>query len=175
MLRSSRGWKRALKLGSVDADSNPDSKEGQDTVVNVILAAQQANPVASMFGIAYLGMFALAVVVWFQALSTRNETWTAAGQKKSSFFLCWYLGGFVTMGLVPMGMSIWYLTTLAPKFKEVQEVVQRSVTQTPATASTMVGHGGRLPERPAAWYADPQGVKRLRYWDGDAWTDHLAD
>lgn len=25
------------------------------------------------------------------------------------------------------------------------------------------------------WYPDPKGEKRLRYWDGSAWTDHTAD
>jgi uncharacterized RDD family membrane protein YckC len=28
---------------------------------------------------------------------------------------------------------------------------------------------------PADWYPDPKGEKRLRYWDGAAWTDHVAD
>ena len=28
---------------------------------------------------------------------------------------------------------------------------------------------------PADWYPDPQGEKRLRYWDGSAWTSHTAD
>ena len=28
---------------------------------------------------------------------------------------------------------------------------------------------------PANWYADPQRVKRLRYWDGSRWTEHTAD
>lgn len=27
----------------------------------------------------------------------------------------------------------------------------------------------------ADWYPDPQGQKRLRYWDGSAWTEHTAD
>ena len=27
----------------------------------------------------------------------------------------------------------------------------------------------------ADWYPDPHGQKRLRYWDGTAWTDHTAD
>lgn len=27
----------------------------------------------------------------------------------------------------------------------------------------------------ADWYPDPQGEKRLRYWDGSAWTDQTAD
>ena len=28
---------------------------------------------------------------------------------------------------------------------------------------------------PANWYPDPKGEKRLRYWDGQQWTDHVAD
>lgn len=31
------------------------------------------------------------------------------------------------------------------------------------------------PMAPADWYSDPSGDKRLRYWDGAAWTDHVAD
>lgn len=27
----------------------------------------------------------------------------------------------------------------------------------------------------ADWYPDPKGEKRLRYWDGSAWTEHTAD
>ncbi|MDX6309852.1 MAG: hypothetical protein QOI06_2898 [Nocardioidaceae bacterium] len=26
----------------------------------------------------------------------------------------------------------------------------------------------------AGWYDDPRDASRLRYWDGDAWTDHVA-
>lgn len=28
---------------------------------------------------------------------------------------------------------------------------------------------------PADWYADPRGRHQYRYWDGEAWTDHVAD
>lgn len=27
---------------------------------------------------------------------------------------------------------------------------------------------------PADWYPDPKGEARLRYWDGESWTDHTA-
>lgn len=30
------------------------------------------------------------------------------------------------------------------------------------------------PVAPADWYADPQHVARLRYWDGTRWTDNTA-
>lgn len=28
---------------------------------------------------------------------------------------------------------------------------------------------------PAAWYPDPADARRMRYWDGSAWTEQLAD
>jgi len=31
------------------------------------------------------------------------------------------------------------------------------------------------PPTPAAWAADPSGRHEHRYWDGTAWTDHVAD
>ena len=27
---------------------------------------------------------------------------------------------------------------------------------------------------PAAWYSDPEDAARVRYWDGQQWTDHRA-
>jgi hypothetical protein len=27
----------------------------------------------------------------------------------------------------------------------------------------------------AGWYGDPVGGHKLRYWDGDEWTDRVAD
>jgi hypothetical protein len=28
---------------------------------------------------------------------------------------------------------------------------------------------------PAGWFPDPSGTHRLRYWDGQTWTEHIAD
>ncbi|MFW5933928.1 MAG: DUF2510 domain-containing protein, partial [Actinomycetota bacterium] len=28
---------------------------------------------------------------------------------------------------------------------------------------------------PAAWHPDPTGRHEYRYWDGQQWTDHVAD
>jgi hypothetical protein len=30
------------------------------------------------------------------------------------------------------------------------------------------------PQPPADWYPDPKGEARLRYWNGDSWTDHTS-
>src|SRR5262249_19562989 len=35
----------------------------------------------------------------------------------------------------------------------------------PATASAT----------PAGWHPDPRGRHELRYWDGNAWTEHVSD
>lgn len=32
-----------------------------------------------------------------------------------------------------------------------------------------------LPRPSADWYPDPRGQKRLRYWNGSEWTEHVAD
>jgi hypothetical protein len=40
----------------------------------------------------------------------------------------------------------------------------------PQTTAQPAGGG-----QPADWYPDPRGEKRLRYWDGNQWTDHTAD
>jgi hypothetical protein len=47
-----------------------------------------------------------------------------------------------------------------------------------AAASTGVeaatGSTGASPSVPAAWYKDPSGRFELRYWNGTAWTEHVA-
>jgi hypothetical protein len=44
----------------------------------------------------------------------------------------------------------------------------------PAPAATGLAPPS-APGQPADWYPDPKGEKRLRYWDGSQWTDHVAD
>ena len=47
-----------------------------------------------------------------------------------------------------------------------------------ATAPTMPPTSAQAPaqaETPAAWYSDPLGKARVRWWDGAAWTDHTSD
>jgi hypothetical protein len=50
--------------------------------------------------------------------------------------------------------------------------------QEPATQPQPAAGGGGAAESsgPApGWYPDPQGQKRLRYWDGGRWTEQTAD
>ncbi len=32
-----------------------------------------------------------------------------------------------------------------------------------------------MSSKPAAWHPDPTGRHQLRYWDGNAWTEHVSD
>jgi len=51
-------------------------------------------------------------------------------------------------------------------------VAPSAPTPTPATPPPFPQ---AVDQAPADWYPDPSGKKRLRYWDGSAWTDHTAD
>jgi hypothetical protein len=42
---------------------------------------------------------------------------------------------------------------------------------TPAAAAAAAP---ATPAVPANWYADPSGRFELRYWDGNAWTEHVS-
>jgi hypothetical protein len=56
-----------------------------------------------------------------------------------------------------------------------------AATSAPTTASDP-GYGAAAasttsaanPSVPAAWYKDPSGRFELRYWNGAAWTEHVA-
>ena len=44
----------------------------------------------------------------------------------------------------------------------------------PAPAPAPVAAAPATPAIPADWYADPSGRFELRYWNGSAWTEHVA-
>lgn len=56
------------------------------------------------------------------------------------------------------------------------------MTATAPTPSTEVGYAAAAsaasspsqPAVPAAWYKDPSGRYEMRYWNGSAWTEHVA-
>ena len=60
-----------------------------------------------------------------------------------------------------MAASTWVVRTAAAG-RPIAEVVRQAPA---ATAST---------QQPAGWYADPRGEARLRWWDGSAWSEHVA-
>jgi hypothetical protein len=38
-----------------------------------------------------------------------------------------------------------------------------------------VGSSDGQGSAPAGWFEDPDGRHQYRFWDGTAWTDHVAD
>jgi len=60
-----------------------------------------------------------------------------------------------------MAASTWVVRTAAAG-RPIAEVVRQAPA---ATAST---------QQAAGWYADPRGEARLRWWDGSAWSEHVA-
>jgi hypothetical protein len=44
----------------------------------------------------------------------------------------------------------------------------------PAPAPAPAAAAPATPSIPADWYADPSGRFELRYWNGTAWTEHVA-
>jgi outer membrane biosynthesis protein TonB len=49
-----------------------------------------------------------------------------------------------------------------------------AATPEPAAAAETAAAAAAAPAVPAGWYADPSGRFELRYWDGSAWTEHVA-
>ena len=43
-----------------------------------------------------------------------------------------------------------------------------------ATATALPAAAAAASTVPAGWYADPSGRYELRYWDGNAWTEHVS-
>jgi hypothetical protein len=43
-----------------------------------------------------------------------------------------------------------------------------------ATTTASASAAGATPSVPADWYKDPSGRFELRYWNGTAWTEHVA-
>jgi hypothetical protein len=47
-------------------------------------------------------------------------------------------------------------------------------TTAPFSAVAATTSGSATPSVPADWYKDPSGRFELRYWNGSAWTEHVA-
>jgi len=67
-----------------------------------------------------------------------------------------------------------------PATTESPTTAQPSTGVGTAASSSVGGGAARAAEPsqssgpPAGWYPDPQGQARLRYWDGNAWTDQTS-
>ncbi|MEY4633147.1 MAG: hypothetical protein RLZ18_519 [Actinomycetota bacterium] len=80
----------------------------------------------------------------------------------------WFHAFIRHAGSVPVGPHA--------KAEELQPAVTVSTPATPvATASSpSAAATGATPNVPADWHKDPSGRFELRYWNGTAWTEHVA-
>ena len=80
----------------------------------------------------------------------------------------WFHAFIRHAGSVPVGRHA--------KAEELQPAVPASTPATPfATASSpSAAATGATPNVPADWHKDPSGRFELRYWNGTAWTEHVA-
>jgi hypothetical protein len=80
----------------------------------------------------------------------------------------WFHAFIRHAGSVPVGPHA--------KAEELQPAVPASTPATPvATASSPSSAAtGATPNVPADWHKDPSGRFELRYWNGTAWTEHVA-
>jgi hypothetical protein len=85
-------------------------------------------------------------------------------------------GGFAQQPVPPVGAG-----PASPGSPTVAQPAPAAAPQQPATAPQPVASPTPQPAQaessgPApGWYPDPQGQKRLRYWDGGRWTEQTAD
>lgn len=87
----------------------------------------------------------------------------------------WWIVATVAGGLLFLGGFVLLIVGVARR---------SSARRAAAVQFAPVGTGSSMPApsapptpavAPAAWYPDPHGQRRLRYWDGATWTDHTAD
>lgn len=56
----------------------------------------------------------------------------------------------------------------------VQTAAAAQSSTAPFSAAAPTTATGATPSVPADWYKDPSGRFELRYWNGTAWTEHVA-
>jgi Protein of unknown function (DUF2510) len=132
-------------------------------------------------GFALLAGYGFAFWMWIDALCVPRQLWRELGKdvnfpgmrSKGNFFAWWYVGGFFTGGLIPIGLSIDYYRRLRPRFRAARAATPvLPAGPSPTHAETIVGVPAHFP---AGWYADPSGRHQHRYWDGARWTEHVAN
>jgi hypothetical protein len=55
-----------------------------------------------------------------------------------------------------------------------QSTATANSSAAPFSATAATTSTGTTPNVPADWYKDPSGRFELRYWNGTAWTEHVA-
>jgi len=92
--------------------------------------------------------------------------------------------GWEIVSIVPTGGELTAFcrrvaTGVAPAAEPVRMVAEPVATAPAAPAPAAAAPAAPASQTsanqtPAGWYADPSGRYELRYWDGSAWTEHVA-
>lgn len=80
----------------------------------------------------------------------------------------WFHAFIRHAGSVPVGPHA-KAEELQPAVTVANASVPSAPTAAPSSAAT-----GATPAVPADWHKDPSGRFELRYWNGTAWTEHVA-
>jgi hypothetical protein len=72
-------------------------------------------------------------------------------------------------GNVPLDTPVESSETNRAPMMTSQTVQPVATASSPSSAAT-----GATPNVPADWHKDPSGRFELRYWNGTAWTEHVA-
>jgi hypothetical protein len=72
--------------------------------------------------------------------------------------------------------GMWILKANAQEVAiRAREAIEKLDAAAPAEGEAPVSDSDTSGTRAADWYEDPSGKHQFRYWDGSAWTPHVAD
>jgi hypothetical protein len=125
--------------------------------VGVILAFDSTEHLWTILGVVIVE---LALLVWMWRADDRSATWPK--------WLLLVILSFSVLGTVPAVIATPYAVVpsvlFIAAFVELVRAWRRDRALNPPDVNSP----------PAGWYVDPSGQYEFRYWDGEAWTDHVA-